>query len=107
MFRSYCSGAMAHNAGIFFSYGTAKRIVSSDGTGNDLTLPQYYMAGSLASLMISVVESPVDLFKCKLQAQVHISSLFSLLLRGLMFTLVYRLRTTQLGEPLRFDITIN
>ncbi|CAM9474788.1 unnamed protein product, partial [Hapterophycus canaliculatus] len=60
-------GAMAHNAGVFFSYGMAKKIV---GGGKDLTIPQYYAAGSLASIPISIVEAPVDLFKIKLQAEV-------------------------------------
>lgn len=35
-----------------------------------MTVPQYYAAGSLAAIPISVVEAPVDLFKIKLQAQV-------------------------------------
>lgn len=60
-------GAMAHNAGVFFSYGMAKRIV---GGGEELSVPQYYAAGALAAIPISIVESPVDLFKIKLQAQV-------------------------------------
>ncbi|CAN0035697.1 unnamed protein product [Pylaiella littoralis] len=60
-------GAMAHNAGVFFSYGMAKKIV---GGGEELTIFQYYAAGSLAAIPISVVEAPVDLFKIKLQAQV-------------------------------------
>lgn len=40
------------------------------GGGGDLTVPQYYAAGSLAAIPISLVEAPVDLFKIKLQAQV-------------------------------------
>lgn len=32
-----------------------------------MKLPQYYAAGSLAAIAISMVESPVDLFKIKLQ----------------------------------------
>lgn len=32
-----------------------------------MELPQYYAAGSLAAIVISMVESPVDLFKIKLQ----------------------------------------
>eukprot|EP00953_Heterococcus_sp_UTEX-ZZ885_P019691 10991-Heterococcus_DN1.PRE.3 len=40
------------------------------GKGEKLTIPQYYLAGSLAAIPISVVESPVDLFKIQLQAQV-------------------------------------
>ncbi|CAM9299290.1 unnamed protein product [Ascophyllum nodosum] len=60
-------GAMAHNAGVFFSYGMAKQVI---GGGKELTVPQYFAAGSLASIPISIVEAPVDLFKIKLQAQV-------------------------------------
>eukprot|EP00611_Tribonema_gayanum_P019248 TRINITY_DN3290_c0_g1_i1.p1 TRINITY_DN3290_c0_g1~~TRINITY_DN3290_c0_g1_i1.p1 ORF type:complete len:158 (+),score=27.36 TRINITY_DN3290_c0_g1_i1:57-530(+) len=61
-------GAMAHNAGVFFSYGMAKDIV---GGGKELSIPQYYMAGSLAAIPITLVESPVDFFKIQLQAQVQ------------------------------------
>ncbi|CAM9970834.1 unnamed protein product, partial [Phaeothamnion confervicola] len=60
-------GAMAHNAGVFFSYGMAKKVV---GGGKELTIPQYYAAGALAAVPITIVEAPVDLFKIKLQAQV-------------------------------------
>lgn len=41
------------------------------GGGKELTVPQYYAAGSLAAIPISIVEAPVDLFKIKLQAQVR------------------------------------
>lgn len=37
------------------------------GGGQELTVPQYYTAGSLAAFPISMVESPVDLFKIKMQ----------------------------------------
>lgn len=37
------------------------------GGGQELTVPQYYIAGSLAAFPISMVESPVDLFKIKMQ----------------------------------------
>ncbi|CAM9388823.1 unnamed protein product, partial [Discosporangium mesarthrocarpum] len=60
-------GAMAHNAVVFFSYGLSKKIVSG---GKELAPFQYYMAGSLAAVPISLIEAPVDLFKIKLQAQV-------------------------------------
>ncbi|CAM9114948.1 unnamed protein product [Chrysoparadoxa australica] len=60
-------GAMAHNAGVFFSYGKAKEIV---GGGKPLEIYQYYQAGALAAIPITVVESPVDFFKIQLQAQV-------------------------------------
>ncbi len=52
----------------FFSSPLSRQIV---GGGEELTIPQYYAAGSLASIPISVVEAPVDLFKIKLQAQVN------------------------------------
>ena len=41
------------------------------GGGKELTVPQYYAAGSLAAIPISIVESPVDFFKIQLQAQVR------------------------------------
>jgi solute carrier family 25 carnitine/acylcarnitine transporter 20/29 len=55
---------------IIIYIGTAKKLVSADGTGANLSLAQYYAAGSLAAIPITIVETPVDLFKCKLQAQV-------------------------------------
>ena len=65
------AGAMAHNANVFFSYSLAKKVVGSihhrDHT--DLTIAQLFAAGSMAGAVISVVETPVDLFKIKLQRQ--------------------------------------
>lgn len=61
-------GSMAHNAGVFFSYGQAKKIVGADQTGAPLF--KHYQAGALAAVFITCVESPVDLLKIKLQAQV-------------------------------------
>jgi solute carrier family 25 carnitine/acylcarnitine transporter 20/29 len=60
-------GSMAHNAGVFFSYGQAKKIVGADPGA---PLFKYYQAGALAAVFITCVESPVDLLKIKLQAQV-------------------------------------
>ena len=59
---------MAHNAGVFFSYGMAKTITGADQLGAPLCT--YFLAGSLAAVPISIVESPVDLLKIKLQSQV-------------------------------------
>ena len=59
-------GAMAHNGGVFFSYGLSKRIVSSE---RPLSIFQTFLAGGLAATTISMVECPVDLLKCKMQVQ--------------------------------------
>lgn len=64
-------GAMFHNGNVFFSYGQSLNIVARRGqdVGN-LDISQYYCAGALAAVPITMVEVPVDLVKCKLQAQV-------------------------------------
>ena len=59
-------GAMAHNGGVFLSYGLSKQIVSSE---RPLTLFQTFLAGGLAATTISMIEGPVDLLKCKMQVQ--------------------------------------
>jgi len=66
------TGAMAHNAGIFFCYGQSKKIISSKTNRKiqDLTLPNYFLAGAMTGFCVNVIEGPVDLLKCKLQAQV-------------------------------------
>jgi len=61
-------GAMAHNAGVFFSYGQAKKLTGADRTGAPLV--KYFYSGAMAALAISCVETPVDLLKIKLQAQI-------------------------------------
>mmetsp|Transcript_33433 Transcript_33433/g.40969 ORF Transcript_33433/g.40969 Transcript_33433/m.40969 type:complete len:299 (-) Transcript_33433:434-1330(-) len=62
-------GAMAHNAGIFFSYGQARKFTGADVPGCELY--RFFLAGALAGgTLITIVETPVDLLKIKLQAQV-------------------------------------
>jgi len=61
-------GAAIHNAGVFFSYGQAKRLTGADVKG--AALSKYWLAGAIASVPITVLETPVDLFKIKLQTQV-------------------------------------
>lgn len=65
------AGAMAHNANVFFSYGVAKDAVGrlSGHDSAKLPVPLVFAAGALAGIGISVVETPVDLFKIKLQGQ--------------------------------------
>lgn len=60
-------GAVAMNAVVFFSYGGSKKFV---GGGKELTVPQYFLAGSLTAVPITLVESPVELLKIKLMTQV-------------------------------------
>lgn len=40
------------------------------GGGKELTVPQYFLAGSLTAVPITLVESPVELLKIKLMTQV-------------------------------------
>lgn len=61
-------GAMAHNAGVFFSYGQAKALTGANEVGADLY--KYFLAGAISAIPITLVETPVDLLKIKLQAQV-------------------------------------
>jgi len=61
-------GAAIHNAGVFFSYGQSKRFTGASEKGAPLST--FWFAGALASIPITVLETPVDLFKIKLQAQV-------------------------------------
>jgi len=66
------AGAMALNAGIFFAYGQSKIWVSrfTDRPINRMTLADYFIAGAFTGAIVSPIETPVDLLKCKLQAQV-------------------------------------
>jgi len=66
------SGAMAHNAGLFFFYGQSKKMVAYQSRRSDtnLLLPDYFKAGAITGFCVNLVECPVDLLKCKLQAQV-------------------------------------
>mmetsp|Transcript_9070 Transcript_9070/g.28877 ORF Transcript_9070/g.28877 Transcript_9070/m.28877 type:complete len:285 (-) Transcript_9070:26-880(-) len=64
------AGAMFHNANVFFSYGAAKRAVATrwGTTGSDLPLLGIALAGSIASVPISIVETPVDGLKIRTQS---------------------------------------
>jgi len=66
------AGAMVLNAAIFFAYGQSKFMVSqvSGRAKNEMTLGDHFIAGALTGGFISPIEAPVDLLKCKLQAQV-------------------------------------
>jgi len=67
------AGAMAHNAGIFFFYGQSKIFITArEGLPSvgDMKPFDYLKAGAITGLLVNFIESPVDLLKCKLQAQV-------------------------------------
>jgi solute carrier family 25 carnitine/acylcarnitine transporter 20/29 len=66
------AGAMAHNAGVFFSYGQAKKWLASRSktTEDKLSLSNYFWAGAITGAFVSHIEGPIDLLKVKLQAQV-------------------------------------
>lgn len=61
-------GAALHNAGVFFSYGQAKKITGADRHG--APLKRYWHAGAITGAVATLIETPVDLFKIKLQTQV-------------------------------------
>lgn len=65
------TGAMAMNAGLFFSYGQARVYLADPQKPNEpLSLPRILLAGAFAGGFVSLIESPFDLVKVKLQAQV-------------------------------------
>jgi len=68
------AGAMALNAGIFFAYGQSKLFLAEGKSRLNLdkkmTLYDYFICGALTGGFVAPIESPVDLLKCKLQAQV-------------------------------------
>jgi solute carrier family 25 carnitine/acylcarnitine transporter 20/29 len=73
------AGAMFHNANVFFSYGAAKRAVTRyyglEASPHPLPLSGVALAGSLASVPISVVETPVDGLKIRTQSGEYSSPL--------------------------------
>jgi len=76
------AGAMFHNAALFFSYGQSRRAVagwqspslssSFSGKGSEvqLTLLGEFYAGAIAGGLVSIVETPIDLLKIKVQSQI-------------------------------------
>ncbi len=85
------AGAMAHNAAIFFSYGAAKQLVAKGRPLDALAPAEIFTAGAMAGeqpwrdamarrprltllrvrpgVFVVLTETPVDLFKIKLQSQ--------------------------------------
>ena len=64
-------GNSVFNATQFLAYGQAKVLVAGKGGDPDgLTIPQYFMVGAMTGLCVSFVESPIDLFKSQVQAQI-------------------------------------
>lgn len=61
------SGAM--NAILFFSYDCATNTIQklSRRTGEDLTIPQVYMAGMFSGLLSAFISGPQELIKCTAQ----------------------------------------
>eukprot|EP00028_Trichosphaerium_sp_Am-I-7-wt_P013358 CAMPEP_0168509822 /NCGR_PEP_ID=MMETSP0405-20121227/1039_1 /TAXON_ID=498012 /ORGANISM="Trichosphaerium sp, Strain Am-I-7 wt" /LENGTH=155 /DNA_ID=CAMNT_0008527423 /DNA_START=182 /DNA_END=646 /DNA_ORIENTATION=- len=62
------AGAVVHNAIIFFSNGRFKQFWA-DKNGNT-TGWRMFMSGAFTGVAASVCEGPIDLFKCKMQAQI-------------------------------------
>lgn len=59
-------GVAGVNALLFGAYTVSKRIVSPYP---DLTIPQTALAGSMAGAVNSILASPVEMFKIRMQAQ--------------------------------------
>eukprot|EP00164_Ancoracysta_twista_P006506 GFYU01009063.1.p1 GENE.GFYU01009063.1~~GFYU01009063.1.p1 ORF type:complete len:298 (-),score=82.20 GFYU01009063.1:201-1094(-) len=63
------AGAMFHNANLFFSYGQSKNIVMQMSKTDKMESRHFFAAGMMTGGFVSLIEAPIDLFKCKLQAQ--------------------------------------
>jgi len=66
------AGAMALNAGIFFAYGQSKLLLAkiTSRLGESMTIYDYFFCGAITGAFVAPIETPVDLLKCKLQAQI-------------------------------------
>ena len=62
------TGAMFHNAVLFFVYGNTKRLLLK-GEDRHLSVPEAFLAGAITGSAAIVVETPMDLLKCKMQLQ--------------------------------------
>jgi len=50
-------GAAVHNAGVFFTYGQAKKVTGADARGAPLW--SVWLAGAIAAVPITFIEAPV------------------------------------------------
>lgn len=67
-------GQAIFNAAQFGIYKTCKDTVlymSNQNINDTLTIKQYFVAGSLVGAAVSLIESPIDLFKTQLQTQIY------------------------------------
>ncbi|KAJ3121310.1 hypothetical protein HK100_012436 [Physocladia obscura] len=67
-------GAMIENSGLFLCYSQIQRLVRSmspdtAGTSAPLSLPQLATCGFFSGAIVSIVLTPIELIKCKLQVQ--------------------------------------
>jgi solute carrier family 25 carnitine/acylcarnitine transporter 20/29 len=60
-------GIAALTAVDFLAYGQSKKLLANEN--GELTIPRCFAAGLLAGIGVSMIESPVDLFKCQLQVR--------------------------------------
>mmetsp|Transcript_55919 Transcript_55919/g.137039 ORF Transcript_55919/g.137039 Transcript_55919/m.137039 type:complete len:309 (-) Transcript_55919:1271-2197(-) len=60
-------GQMLFRATLFLSNGECKRLVGGGKPPHDMTLRQITVAGTLTGGVVSFVESPIDMFKSKMQ----------------------------------------
>jgi solute carrier family 25 carnitine/acylcarnitine transporter 20/29 len=76
-FQSPLYGQMFFNAIQFMAYGKAKEMATillpnndNSQPNNQMTIPQYFLAGAITGSVVAFVESPIDLMKTQLQTQV-------------------------------------
>ena len=63
------TGAMFHNAALFFFYGQSQEIMKAIRKTESLQGADFFFAGGMTGVAAGLAESPIDLVKCKLQAQ--------------------------------------
>jgi len=61
-------GAMAHNAVLFFTIGQTKKFLNTVHPNEHRPIEDAFIGGALVGVTATLLETPVDLLKCKLQA---------------------------------------
>ncbi|KAI7868081.1 mitochondrial carrier domain-containing protein [Spinellus fusiger] len=62
-------GAMVENATLFVGYRQIQKLFKDPGDPKPLSLPQYMASGAASGALASIVLTPVELVKCRLQVQ--------------------------------------
>ena len=67
---------MAHNAVLFYVNGTSRRILKNMDPEVNNNIRDGFVAGGCVGFAATVLETPVDLLKCKLQATTEYANVF-------------------------------